>query len=134
MAEILRLEGITKTFPGVLANDCIDLEIERGEVHALLGENGSGKTTLMNCVYGVYRPTSGRIFWQGQEVRIRQARDAIALGIGMVHQHFMLIPPLTVAENVILGLPQPREPFLDFARGRAESAREQREVPPGRRS
>jgi len=115
MAEILRLEKICKTFPGVIANDHVDLTIEKGEIHALLGENGAGKTTLMNCVYGVYRPNSGKIFWKGKEVEIHQARDAIALGIGMVHQHFMLVPPLTVAENVILGLPLPREPFLDLS-------------------
>ena len=114
VAELLRLEKIRKTFPGVMANDDVDLEIQRGEIHALLGENGAGKTTLMNCVYGVYRPDSGRIIWQGQPVEIHQARDAIALGIGMVHQHFMLVPPLTVAENVVLGLPSPREPLLDL--------------------
>jgi simple sugar transport system ATP-binding protein len=115
MAEtILRLENIRKTFPGVLANDNIDLEIQRGEIHSLLGENGAGKTTLMNCVYGVYRQDSGKVIWKGREVEIRRARDAIALGIGMVHQHFMLVPPLTVAENVILGLPVHHEPFLDL--------------------
>ena len=115
MNVILKLENMVKTFPGVLANDNIDLEIRRGEIHALLGENGAGKTTLMNCVYGVYRPDGGKIIWKGEEVEIHQARDAIALGIGMVHQHFMLVPPLTVAENVILGLPSPREPLLDLA-------------------
>ncbi len=114
MTELLRLEKIRKTFPGVLANDDVDLEIRKGEIHALLGENGAGKTTLMNCVYGVYRPERGHIFWKGQPVEIHQARDAIALGIGMVHQHFMLVPPLTVAENVILGLPSAREPLLDL--------------------
>jgi simple sugar transport system ATP-binding protein len=115
VTEVLRLEKICKTFPGVVANDGVDLEIREGEIHALLGENGAGKTTLMNCVYGVYRPDSGRIIWKGQPVEIHQARDAIALGIGMVHQHFMLVPPLTVAENVVLGLPSPREPLLDLA-------------------
>ncbi|NPV55282.1 MAG: ABC transporter ATP-binding protein, partial [Anaerolineae bacterium] len=114
MTEILRLEKIRKTFPGVLANDNVDLVIEQGEIHALLGENGAGKSTLMNCVYGVYRPDNGKITWKGQEVAIHKASDAIALGIGMVHQHFMLVPPLTVAENVVLGLPSKREPFLDM--------------------
>lgn len=113
---ILRLEGMCKTFPGVVANDGINLEIRRGEIHALLGENGAGKTTLTNCVYGVYRPTCGKIFWKGKEVTINSAHDAIALGIGMVHQHFMLVPPMTVAENVILGMPMEREPFLDLAK------------------
>ncbi len=111
---ILRLEKIHKTFPGVQANDAVDLEIAKGEIHALLGENGAGKTTLMNCVYGVYRPDSGKIIWKGKEVEVREASDAIALGIGMVHQHFKLIPPLTVTENVVLGLPSRREPFLDI--------------------
>lgn len=111
---ILRLENMRKTFPGVLANDQVNLDIQRGEIHALLGENGAGKTTLMNCVYGVYHQDSGKVLWKGNEVDIRQARDAINLGIGMVHQHFMLVPPLTVAENVILGLPVRREPFLDM--------------------
>lgn len=115
MTELLRLEKIRKTFPGVLANDAVDLVIQPGEIHALLGENGAGKTTLMNCVYGVYRPDSGKIFWKGGQVEIHQARDAIALGIGMVHQHFMLVAPLTVAENVVLGLRSRREPFLDLA-------------------
>ena len=117
MAEtdiVLRLEEMCKTFPGVIANDNVNLDIRRGEIHALLGENGAGKTTLTNCVYGVYQPTSGKIFWKGEEVEIHQARDAIALGIGMVHQHFMLVPPLTVAENVVLGMPMEREPFLNL--------------------
>lgn len=116
MTELLRLEKIRKTFPGVVANDNVDLVIKKGEIHALLGENGAGKSTLMNCVYGVYRPDSGKIIWKGEEVTIHQAKDAIALGIGMVHQHFMLVPPLSVAENVVLGLPSPREPFLDLVR------------------
>lgn len=120
MTELLRLEKICKTFPGVVANDNVDLSIERGEIRALLGENGAGKTTLMNCVYGVYRPNSGKIFWKEKEVHIHQARDAIALGIGMVHQHFMLVPPLTVAENVVLGLPSPREPLLELSKVEAQ--------------
>ncbi len=134
MSELLRLEKITKTFPGVIANDQVDLDVQRGEIHALLGENGSGKTTLMNCTYGVYHPTSGRIFWKGQEVKIRQARDAIALGIGMVHQHFMLVRPFTVTENVILGLPSNREPFLNLSQAeekiRASSERFHLQVDP----
>ncbi len=121
MTELLRLEKITKTFPGVIANDQVDLDVQRGEIHALLGENGSGKTTLMNCTYGVYTPTTGRIFWKGQEVKVKRARDAIALGIGMVHQHFMLVAPFTVAENVVLGLPSGREPFLRLPRPKRKS-------------
>jgi len=103
MAPVLELRGITKRFPGVLANDHIDLELEEGQVHALLGENGAGKTTLMNILYGLYQPTEGEIFVRGQKVEIHSPSDAIAAGIGMVHQHFMLIPVFTVTENVMLG-------------------------------
>jgi len=117
---LLRLEKIRKTFPGVIANDDVNLEIRTGEIHALLGENGAGKTSLMNCVYGIYRPDYGKIYWKGKEVHIHQSRDAIGLGIGMVHQHFMLVPPLTVTENVILGLPSAREPFLNLAEAEAK--------------
>ena len=102
--SLLRMERITKTFPGVVANDRIDLAVDRGEIHALLGENGSGKTTLMNALYGLNRPDSGRILLDGEEVGFASPIDAIAAGIGMVHQHFMLIPPLTVVENIVLGL------------------------------
>ncbi len=112
---LLRMENIVKTFPGVLANDQVNLDVERGEIHALLGENGAGKTTLMNILYGIYHHDGGRILFKGQEVDVRSSRDAIALGIGMVHQHFMLVPPFTVTENVVLGLPQPRAPLVDNA-------------------
>ncbi len=101
---LVRMEGITKRFPGVLANDNVSFGLRAGEVHALLGENGAGKTTLMNILYGLYRPDEGRILIEGREVDIRSPKDAISLGIGMVHQHFKLIPTLTVAENVALGL------------------------------
>jgi len=98
------MRDIVKTFPGVLANDHVSLEVQAGEVHALLGENGAGKTTLMNILYGLYRPDSGEIYVKGKRVQIRSPRDAIAHGIGMVHQHFKLVHPHTVAENVALGL------------------------------
>ncbi len=101
-ALVLELRGITKRFPGVLANDRIDLDLRRGEVHALLGENGAGKTTLMNVVYGLYRPDAGEIRVGGKPVVFHSPREAIAHGIGMVHQHFMLIPVMTVAENIVL--------------------------------
>ena len=103
MAPVLELRGITKRFPGVLANDHIDLTLNKGEVHALLGENGAGKTTLMNILYGLYNPDEGEIFVNGQKVEIHSPTDAIKSGIGMVHQHFMLIPVFTVTENVMLG-------------------------------
>jgi general nucleoside transport system ATP-binding protein len=99
----LELRGITKRFPGVLANDHIDLTLEKGEIHALLGENGAGKTTLMNILYGLYQPDEGEIIVRGEPVKIYSPGDAIASGIGMVHQHFMLIPVFTVTENVMLG-------------------------------
>jgi len=106
---ILELKGITKRFPGVLANDQVDFDLRRGEVHALLGENGAGKSTLMNVLYGLYQPDEGEIRIQDKPVNMRSPKDAIDLGIGMVHQHFMLIPVMTVAENIVLGT-EPRSP------------------------
>ncbi len=100
---ILELRGITKRFPGVLANDHIDLMLEKGEIHALLGENGAGKTTLMNILYGLYQPDEGEILVNGQVEQFLSPKDAIRAGIGMVHQHFMLVPVFTVTENVMLG-------------------------------
>lgn len=104
MPPVLELKGITKRFPGVLANDHIDLTLEEGKVLALLGENGAGKSTLMNILYGLYKPDEGEIYVRGQKAEIHGPGDAIALGIGMVHQHFMLVPVLTVTENVMLGM------------------------------
>jgi ABC-type uncharacterized transport system ATPase subunit len=114
----LRMEGITKRFPGVLANDRISLDCRKGEVLGLLGENGAGKTTLMNVLYGLYQPDSGQIFINGEEVKIESPAKAIQLGIGMVHQHFKLVEALTALENVILGLPSTRPPVLDLAPAR----------------
>ena len=99
----LRLVGISKRFPGVLANDGVNFELAPGEIHALLGENGAGKTTLMNIVYGLYQQDEGQIFVKGKAVEIRDPNDALAQGIGMVHQHFMLVPVMTVTENMMLG-------------------------------
>ena len=103
MASAVHLDGITKRFPGVVANDDVDLEVERGTVHALLGENGAGKTTLMNVLYGLYEPTSGTVRLDGEARTFRSPRDAIDAGIGMIHQHFMLVDPMTVTENITLG-------------------------------
>src|SRR5947209_2009786 len=99
----VEMRNITKTWPGVVANNHVNLEVHKGEIHALVGENGAGKTTLMNILYGLIHRDSGEILINGQVVHITGPRDAIHLGIGMVHQHFMLIPPLTVAENIVLG-------------------------------
>jgi ABC-type uncharacterized transport system ATPase subunit len=99
---VLELVGITKRFPGIVANDRVDFELRRGEVHALLGENGAGKSTLMNVVYGLYHPDEGEIRSNGERITIGSPREAIDHGIGMVHQHFMLIPVMTVAENIVL--------------------------------
>jgi simple sugar transport system ATP-binding protein len=100
---LVSLEHITKTFPGVVANDDVSIDLRAGEVHALIGENGAGKSTLMSILYGMYPADEGRILMRGTPVRIGSPRDAIGLGIGMVHQHFVLVDPFTVTENVILG-------------------------------
>jgi general nucleoside transport system ATP-binding protein len=112
---ILELRGITKRFPGVVANDQVDFDLQRGEVHALLGENGAGKSTLMNVLYGLYHPDEGEILIDGKPVSIGSPRAAIEHGIGMVHQHFMLIPVMTVAENIVLATePRTAGVFLDY--------------------
>jgi general nucleoside transport system ATP-binding protein len=111
---VLELRGITKRFPGVLANDRVDFDLRRGEVHALLGENGAGKSTLMNILYGLYHPDEGEVLLNGKPIRIDSPHAAIAAGIGMVHQHFMLIPVMTVAENIVLAAePTEAKVFLD---------------------
>ena len=120
---ILELRGITKRFPGVVANDHIDFDLARGEVHALLGENGAGKSTLMNILYGLYRADEGEVLIGGRPVSFDSPRDALDHGIGMVHQHFMLIPVMTVAENVVLGVEPNRHGVqLDFATARQRVA------------
>jgi len=103
MPNVVEMKNITKEFPGVVANDNVDFSLEQGEIHVLLGENGAGKTTLMNQLYGLYQPTSGEIFINGKLVDVKDPNVAISLGVGMVHQHFMLVEPFTVAENIILG-------------------------------
>ena len=116
-APALEMRGITKRFPGVVANDGIDLSIRPGEIHALLGENGAGKSTLMNILYGLVTPDSGEILLDGAPVQIDGPSDAIARGIGMVHQHFMLVPVFSVAENIVLGNETMANPvFLDVGK------------------
>lgn len=112
--DTLEMRSITKCFPGVRANDCVDFDVHSGEVHALLGENGAGKSTLMKILYGLYQCDQGEIFLNGKRVEIHSPTDAINLGIGMIHQHFMLVETLTVAENVALGLPSSRGPLTDL--------------------
>ena len=102
------MRGIVKRFPGVLANDHVDFELTRGEIHGLLGENGAGKSTLMNVLAGLYRQEAGTIMVKGEPKVFSSPRDAIKAGIGMVHQHFMLVPSQTVTENILLGLDDPR--------------------------
>ena len=108
----VEMRGITKSFPGVLANDSVDLDLELGEIHGLLGENGAGKTTLMNILFGLYQQDAGTICLDSQETIINSPADAINQGIGMVHQHFKLVAPFTVTENIILGMPG--KAFLDL--------------------
>jgi ABC-type uncharacterized transport system ATPase subunit len=117
MPPVLELREISKAFPGVLANDHVNIDLQEGEIHTLLGENGAGKTTLMNILYGLYKPDAGDIFVRGEKADIHSPNDAIALGIGMVHQHFMLVPVMTVTENVMLGVEEKRNGlFLDRAK------------------
>ncbi len=116
---IIELREITKRFPGVLANDRISLSVRAGEIHALVGENGAGKSTLMSILYGLYQPDAGQLLWRGRPVVIRNPSVALQLGIGMVHQHFMLIPPFTVLENVILGAEPARAGVIAQAEARA---------------
>ncbi|MEZ0537339.1 ABC transporter ATP-binding protein [Caldicellulosiruptoraceae bacterium PP1] len=103
MANILEVKGITKRFGSVVANNNVNLEVKQGEVHAILGENGAGKSTLMNIIYGLYAPDSGEVYFDGQPLKVKGPHEAIEKGIGMVHQHFMLIPVFTVTENIVLG-------------------------------
>ena len=110
---VIQMKDIVKKFGDFTANDHINLTVHKGEVHAILGENGAGKSTLMNVLYGLYKPTSGQIFIDGQEVHLNGPRHAIELGVGMVHQHFMLIQPFTVTDNIILGVEPTRGIVVD---------------------
>src|SRR6056297_412635 len=116
----VEMKGITKRFPGVIANDKVDFELEKGEIHALLGENGAGKTTLMNCLYGFLNADEGEIFINNKKVKVTNPNVAIAHGIGMVHQHFMLVPPFTVTENIVLGGEPSKNSMIDYKKARKE--------------
>src|SRR6476469_6338138 len=108
------MHGIVKRFPGVLASDRVDFDVRANQIHALLGENGAGKSTLMKILYGLYQAEEGAIFINERPVRIKSPTDALRQGIGMIHQHFQLVPTFTVAENVALGLRSAREPLLSL--------------------
>lgn len=121
---LLRLKGVTKVYPGVIANRDISFDLREGEIHAVCGENGAGKSTLMKIIFGMERPSEGQIFLRGEEVHISSPQKAIALGIGMVHQHFMLVPSFTVAENLVLGIEPAKFTRID----RGEAIRRTREI------
>ncbi len=113
METLLELRNIVKRFGDVIANDHVNLEVRKGEIHGLLGENGAGKTTLMNVLYGIYQPDEGEIIFEGKKVRFKSPKDAISAGIGMVHQHFMLVPRMNVLQNLVLGYRTPSDPLVD---------------------
>ena len=117
---MLELRDITKRFGAVLANDRVTLKVEPGTIHAIVGENGAGKSTAMKIAYGFYHPDSGEIWVDGAPRKIANPHDAIALGVGMVHQHFMLVPTLTVAENLVLGREPRKGVRMDRAAAKAE--------------
>ena len=117
---IIEMLGITKEFPGIIANDNITLQLRKGEIHALLGENGAGKSTLMSVLFGLYQPEKGIIKVRGQEVKIKGPLDANALGIGMVHQHFKLVECFSVLDNIILGVEPTKGLFLEKKNARAK--------------
>jgi simple sugar transport system ATP-binding protein len=114
LSTVIEMKGISKSFPGIKANDNINLSVEKGEIHVLLGENGAGKSTLMNILYGLYQPDEGQIYVKEKAIRISKPNIAITLGIGMVHQHFMLVQPFTVAENIVLGSEPKKGTSLDL--------------------
>jgi simple sugar transport system ATP-binding protein len=116
----IELRRIVKRFPGVVANDGIDFKVHRGEIHCLLGENGAGKTTLMRVLYGLYRPDEGEIILNGQPVQMTSPRAALNHHVGMVHQHFRLVPTLSVEENIVLGLDEGTGPFVNFRKTRGK--------------
>ena len=119
-AKVIEMKNIVKKFGDFVANDNINLTVHKGEIHAILGENGAGKSTLMNVLYGLYRPTSGEIYVNGKKEEIDGPGKAIECGIGMVHQHFMLVQPFTVTENIVLGMEPMKGITLDMAKARED--------------
>ncbi len=113
METLLEMRNIVKRFGNLVANDHVNFEVKKGEIHGLLGENGAGKTTLMNILYGIYQPDEGEIIFEGKKVRFRSPKDAISAGIGMVHQHFMLVPRMNVLQNIVLGYRTPSDPLIN---------------------
>jgi len=113
LGTILEMKNITKRFDDIIANDHINFEVKRGEIHGLLGENGAGKTTLMNILYGIHQPDEGEIIFEGKKIKLRSPKDAISAGIGMVHQHFMLVPRMSVLHNLVLGYRTPSDPLIN---------------------
>ncbi|MEK7767656.1 MAG: ABC transporter ATP-binding protein, partial [bacterium] len=120
MIFAVEMRGIVKTFPRIVANRRATIQVRAGEIHALIGENGAGKSTLMKILYGLYQPDEGTVWLRGRQVELNTPWDAIRQGIGMVHQHFMLVPPLTVAENVVLGMEPTRRGLIDLRRAEHE--------------
>ena len=116
--KVVEMRNIVKKFGDFTANDGVNLTVHKGEIHAILGENGAGKSTLMNQLYGLYKPTSGEIIVNGKKMEMNSPRDAISVGIGMVHQHFMLIQPFTVTENIVLGTEPRKGVVLDMETAR----------------
>ena len=120
--KVVEMRNIVKKFGDFTANDGVNLTVHKGEIHAILGENGAGKSTLMNQLYGLYKPTSGEIIVNGKKMEMNSPRDAISVGIGMVHQHFMLIQPFTVTENIVLGTEPRKGVVLDMETARKNVA------------
>ena len=120
--KVVEMRNIVKKFGDFTANDGVNLTVHKGEIHAILGENGAGKSTLMNPLYGLYKPTSGEIIVNGKKMEMNSPRDAISVGIGMVHQHFMLIQPFTVTENIVLGTEPRKGVVLDMETARKNVA------------